>query len=55
MVFGNVVASGDGAFSMTIDLSDASFGVGAFTLDAFGDSGSFGASGFVMVDKVATD
>ena len=56
VVFGNVVATGDGAFSITIDLSDASFALGtAFTLDAFGDSGSFGASGFVIVDKVATD
>ncbi|MCH7906210.1 MAG: collagen-like protein [Chloroflexi bacterium] len=56
VVFGNVVASGEGAFSVTIDLSDASFGVGqAFTLDAFGDSRSFGASGFVIIDKVATD
>ena len=56
VVFGSVQANGNGAFTMTIDLSDASFGAGTVhTLDGTGDTGSKGVGGFTITDKVATD
>lgn len=56
VVFDSVQANGDGAFSATIDLSAAGYAAGTVhTLDATGDANSIAASGFAIIDKVATD
>lgn len=56
VVFDSVTANGNGAFTTTIDLSDASFAAGTVhTLDAIGDTKSIAVGGFTITDKVATD
>jgi hypothetical protein len=52
--FDAVTANGEGAFSVTVDLSG--FAVGSIrTLEANGEIRSSAAGGFVIVDKVSTD
>jgi hypothetical protein len=57
VVFSNeVIANGVGSFTTTLELTDDSFVAGGiYTLDAIGSRGNKGATGFVVVDKVATD
>ena len=53
---GDVVANGVGAFEATVDLTDSAFTAGSIhTMDAFGDFGNVASTGFVIIDKVATD
>jgi len=55
VILGEVTANGAGAFSTTVELTDAAFSAGSVhTLDAMGEDNN-AAGAFAIVDKVATD